>query len=138
MEDNNFESEFGAHLRTSSEDPLLAALKNTKVKDRSPDEHFRVLVDGIFYNLIQNGLSFISNNDKEFVMNNISKLDKSGSKNSLGYVLGFYASTYDDKTMKIIFDSLDTINNLSYKYPFYSIKKPDIIRYARLWNKINF
>lgn len=135
MGDNNFQAEFGAHLRSAAGDPLLAALKNVKFRENSPDEQFIILVDSIFLKLIENGLSFISEYDKEFIMNNISKLDKPGSKNATGYILGYYASKYD-KTMEMVFDSLDMINSLSSQYPVLKINKPDVIRYARLWNTL--
>ena len=75
----------------------------------------------------------MSEYDKDLIMSNIKNLDKPEYKNPLGYILGYYASKYD-KTMEMIFDSLDTINGMSAEYPVFKINKPDIIRYARLWN----
>ena len=135
MNDDNFQAEFGAHLRTSSEDPLIAALKNVKFREQSPDEQFIILVDAVFNKLAEADIGFISEYDKEFIMNSINKLNKPGYKNSLGYILGYYASKYD-KTMEMVFNSLDTINGLSNVYSVFNITKPDVIRYARLWNTL--
>jgi hypothetical protein len=135
------EAEFGAHLRTTQGDLFVNTLKNIKFKDKNSTEQFYTLVDAAFNLMLQNEIDFISSSDYQFIIDNIQKIDKPGYKSPVGYILGYYVSSggshITEKNTQIIFDSLKQINSLSIEYPIFKIAKPDVIRYGRLWLRLN-
>jgi hypothetical protein len=140
-EDNEMEAEFGAHLRTTQGDLFLNTLKNIKFKDRNSTEQFYTLVDAAFNLMLQNDVDFISDIDKQTIIDNIQKINKIGYKSPVGYILGYYASSggsnINEKNVTIVFNSIKKINSLASQYPIFKISKPDIIRYARFWITLN-
>ena len=145
-EDYNIEmqAEFNAGERTSSDNMLLSVLRNIKFKDMNSTEQFYTIVNASFNEMKNLGIPFINDErDLENIIEKIYKLDKPGYKNGPCYILGYYASNNGNSINKnnidIIFEYLPAINNLSSKYhvPIFNIKKQDVLRYARLWQKIN-
>lgn len=145
-EDNIIEmrSEINASERTSSDNILLSTLRNIKFKDMNSTEQFYTIVNASFNELKNLGIPFISEEiNLEIIIEKIYKLDKPGYKNGPSFILGYYASnngtSMNKNNIDIIFDYLPAINNLSDKYhvPIFNIKKQDVLRYARLWLKIN-
>ena len=136
-EEMEMKAEFGAHLRTTQGDLFLNTLKNIKFKDKNSTEQFYTLVDAAFNLMIQNEIDFISDVDKQSIIDNIQKIDKPGYKSPVGYILGYYASnggySIAEKNIEKVFNSLKSINALSVEYPIFKIAKQDVIRYARLW-----
>ena len=136
-EENEMEAEFGAHLRTTQGDVFVNVLKNIKFKDKNSTEQFYTLVDAAFNIMIQNDIDFVSDVDKQVIIDYIQKLDKPGYKNPVGYILGYYASnggySITEKNVDKIFNVLNRINSLSIEFPIFKISKPDVIRYGRMW-----
>lgn len=135
-----FEAEFGAHLRTTAGNIMLNTLKNVKFKDKNPIEQFYTIVDAGFEKLKEEEIPFISYDTKEDIIDSINKLDKPYYKNPIAFILGYYASNYGKNisvdSVNIVFNHLDTINNISKEFDVFKISKHDIIRYARLWLKL--
>ena len=140
-EETEMEAEFGAHLRTTQGDLYVNTLRNIKFKDKNSTDQFYTLVDAAFNLMIQNEIDFVSDVDKQVVIDNIQKIDKPGYKSPVGYILGYYASgggySISEKNIEKIFNSLKNINSLSIEYPIFKITKPDVIRYARFWLYLN-
>lgn len=143
-QDFNMVDEFGANLRTSTGDILMNTLNNFKYKDLDPEEQFYVLTDAVFNKLIDLELGYINNSQKDYILSKISEIDKPGYKNSPSFIIGLYLYiSISEKSkkkqmgmVKQIFDSLPQINSLSDVYPIFKINKQDIIRYSRLWQKL--
>ncbi len=140
-EDNEMEAEFGAHLRTTQGDLFVNTLKNIKFKDKNSTEQFYTLVDAAFNLMVQNEIDFVSDVDKQVIIDNIQKIDKPGYKNPVCYILGYYVSSggfsIKEKNVEIVFNSLKRINSMGVEYPIFKISKPDIIRYGRFWLYLN-
>jgi len=132
------EDEYDAKQRTSSGDMLMNALRSTKFKDRNLSEQFRTLVEAVFYTLQKNlEIKFVTDSSLEDLFDTMGKVNKPGYKNSVAYVLGYYASSYGNRITKDsidkVFRELPRINTYATQYPNFRVSKSDIIRYARLW-----
>ena len=133
--DYEMEAEFDAHLRTTKGDILINTLRNIKFKDKDPLDQFYTIVNAVFNKLIELDISYVSEVDRQSIIDAIVKIDKPWYKNATAYILGYYASNFS--RMDTVFDSLPTVTSLMYIYPIFKISKMDVIRYARFWKVLN-
>ena len=103
-------------------------------KFQDPIERFKSNINAISIDLI-NYYPDIHNNDINFMINTVSRLNKPEYKNASAYVLGYLAIKNSGNKLNktIIFKIFDKC--LPYIQDK-SVKKADIIRYARLWLSI--
>ena len=136
-EEMQMEAEFNSHLRTTGGDLFAETLKNINFRDKNSDEQFLTLVEAAFYKLQAQEISYISNTNKEDIIDYIKKLNKPGYKNAVSYILGYYASNFgfsiNHEKVEMVFNSLPEINKLAKIYPIFRTTKPDVMRYAKLW-----
>ena len=127
----------GAYDRTTSGNMILNSMRNMKFKDMNSTEQLYKVVNATFMELSNMNISFIHMNDLTEILDSIYTLNNPGYKNAPAYILGYYASNAGNevtkKSVDLVFRYLPEIANLASKYPNFSIKKHDVIRYARLW-----
>lgn len=135
-DDFETENEVNAHLRVSVSDLYTNTLKNIKFRDRNSIDQFYTITEAAFEKMKENGVGFLHYSAKEAILENIGKLNKPGYKNSVAFILGFFARDLRVRSMNEVFEVLPIVNRLSSEYLVFRVSKPDIIRYARLWSTI--
>ena len=129
--ENIFGNEYNVFDRTSTYvDYDVGGDKNAK-KTQDPVERLKININAISIDL-KNHYDNITFDDSGFMIENISKLNKPEYKNASAYVLGYLVikgsgGKLIKKNINIVFDKC-----LAYIQDS-SVKKPDVIRYARLW-----
>lgn len=132
-----FGDEQNVYDRVTQGNMVLNSMRNIKFKDMNSTDQFYKVVNATFMELINLNIEFIRIDSLTDILDNIYNLNKPGYKNAPAYILGYYASNggrdITKKSVDLIWKNLNQITLLSTKYPNFSIKKPDVIRYARLW-----
>ena len=136
-----FGDEQNVYDRVTQGNMVLNSMRNMKFKDMNSTEQFYKVVNATFMELLNMNTGFIHIDDLSDILENIYTLDRPGYKNAPSYILGYYASKggteITKKSVDLIFKNLNQVTMISTSYPNFSIKKQDVIRYARLWLSIN-
>ena len=126
-DENIFGNEYNVFERTNS---YVDYDKNSK-KTQDPVERLKININAISMDLMKydNNITY---EDIEIMTYNVNKLNKPEYKNATAYVLGYLATRKNSRKLnkKIIYEVFDKcLPNIQDS----SVKKPDVIRYARLW-----
>lgn len=100
-----------------------------------PLEKFRMYVEAICRNLNNWDSINISEISIQRMLETAAQLEAVGYKNPTAYILGFVATGGGQKLTKKNFDQV--ISQVLPHVDDDSVLQPDIIRYARLWEKLN-
>ena len=100
-----------------------------------PLEKFRMYVEAICRNLNNWDSINISEISIQRMLETAAQLEAVGYKNPTAYILGFIATGGGQKLTKKNFDQV--ISQVLTHVDDDSVLQPDIIRYARLWEKLN-
>ena len=101
------QDEFGAHLRSTKMDSSNSALKGVKFRDQSSIEQFNTTTEVVFIKLLEIDITFIKQDDLSTILEKIDDLDKPGYKNSVAYILGYYARNLKEKNVNEVFSELE-------------------------------
>lgn len=128
-EENIFGDEYNVFERTG-----MYTEKNFKKQSQDPIERLKANINAISIDLI-NHYNNINDSDIDFMLNKIGNLKKPEFKNATAYILGYLAiknsgnKLNKNNIFKVFEKCLPYVQDKS-------VKKADIIRYARLWLNI--
>lgn len=135
-EDNDkYEAEFNAHERVFFGSDLIGTTAKTKMEQATQDplERFRRNVNAIARNMSKFGY-VIDEHSIQQMIEKADKLELIEYKNPTAYILGYLVLDHG-KISNELFTKVVT-RLLPHLTEQASVLKPDIIRYAVLWNKL--
>jgi len=98
-----------------------------------PEERFKRHVGAIAHNMTEDNHFDISIDDRNTMCRHASNLDKVKYLNATAYILGYVIThggkKIDEKIMQKVFEKLRYLTDDS-------VKPPDVVRYARYWEKV--
>ena len=104
--------------------------KNINILTQDPLERFKRLVGAISHSIDGDGIHNIGIDDRNRMCSVASNLENVKYLNPTAYILGFISTnggkSIDKKIINKVFNNLDKLKDES-------VKKPDVIRYARFW-----
>ena len=106
-----------------------------KLKIQTPLGRFCIKVDAISRN-IESECKLLVQSDIGILQTFSQKVPRVQYKNPTAFVLGYIATkggnkNIDEKSLKVVYDCYNKTESIDKDD---SVKKPDVIRYARLWN----
>lgn len=129
-----FKDEITAFERAGPSGRLHELISGDLETSRTPEDRFKIAVDAISRRLNGDNITPLTENDINNMLEKTLYISGLQYMNPIAYILGFVA-TKGGKSMEYN-DVMNTINNILPELKGDGgVTPPDVIRYARYWNK---